>query len=406
MHAQNGRFDYDSEKLEELLFFHPDETEVDIDSKVFFQVYYSPGLLSSVMSGKEKPMDSIQKIYAASPPPEVSIKVTKLESMSEINVKACDTGGGVNDIYLYQNKTLISVENSRSVRFVMKEKCIQKTFQTGLISGNNSFQAAASSAKGLQGFSKLETIQHIKSDATKTKLHLFIVGIDKFKDEKLRLQFAVKDGKAIRDQVQTKSKNQFSSIEVYETYDSSKKEILDLFKNNSKKISIEDTVIFFFSGHGTTKDKSYYFLTTDFTLDNPNFEKDSLDQDEITRSIAEIDSIKKLILIDTCESGGAWVSNIENFTDEFALGLISKKTGVTVIASSMEKSFAFESAKIGHGLLAKSFLEVLELKGEVSSSSIIPFINKRIPEIANILLKKEQFPFISFRGRDFLITEN
>lgn len=405
VYSEKGNFDYDTEKLEELLFYHPDETELDIDSKVFFQVYFTPNLLKNIFSGKEKDLGKIENLMQSSPPPEISIKKKKLDDKKiEIELTICDLGGGVEEVLLYQNKILLEYEKTKAIRFSPKNKCLNKTYQTSLINGINSFQAASSSQKGLMSYSKILTENYSESENQNKNLHLFIIGIDKYKNKDLNLEYASKDGKKIAEKLSQKSKGFYKSVFINEIYneDATKENIFNLLKKN-KKISSDDSVVFFFSGHGTVKEKNYYFLTTDF---DTNFKDTAISSDEITDLISEIDVFQKLVLIDSCESGGSWLNQLESFSNEYSIGLISKRTGVSVFASSAEKEFSYESKKIGSGLLAKTFLDALDEKGEIYTANLVPILSKKIPELANLVLKKEQNPSIYFRGKSFKLAEN
>ncbi len=403
VYSEKGNFDYDTEKLEELLFYHPDETELDIDSKVFYQVYFTPNLFKNILNGSEKDFGRLEKLFQSSPPPEVSVKKKILNGKKiEIEVSVCDSGGGIEEIFLYQNKILLEYEKSKAVRFTTNSKCAIKIYQTSLINGVNSFQAASTSSKGLMGYSNQLTENYSEELQAKQNLHLFIIGIDKFKNKELNLEFASTDGKKIRDKLTQKSKSIYENVFVNEIYneEATKENVFKLFKKN-KKISSNDSVIFFFSGHGTVKEKNYYFLMSDF---DSNFSKTAISSEEITDLISEIDVFHKLVLFDTCESGGAWINQVDS--TDFSLGLISKKTGVSVFASSMEKEFSYESKKIGSGLLAKSFLDALDEKGDVYTANLVPILSKKIPELANLILKKDQNPSIFFRGKSFKLAEN
>jgi WD40 repeat protein len=408
VHSPDGRFDYDTEKLDELVFYHQDDTELDIDTNSFYQLYFTPGLFYLSSKGKNKPIDKIEQLYSKSPPPEVKMKITQNNESASVEVTACDQGGGIGDLYLYQNKVLVQVENSRAIRLTPVNRCIQRNYQIKLLSGTNQLQAAASSEKGLVGFSSLEVKSFNNSSIKKSKLHLYIVSIDEYKESSLNLKYAVKDGYAFRNKILQKSRNFYEEIIVNEIYnqEASKSGIQNLFKKNLDKLNPNDSAIFFFSGHGISTENNYFFISTEFNNKKENLKNTSLSQEELTSLISNVDVMKKLVILDTCQSGGDWMNDSSFLSQEFSLGVLSKLTGITVIASSMQNQVSYESSKLGHGLLTKSILEALENKGEINTSSLIPYVNKRVPELSNLLLKKEQFPFISFRGRDFLLTQN
>lgn len=413
VYSPNGKFDFDSEKLEDLLFFNPDGSELDLDMKIFYNNFYTPGLISLVLSGKISNSDSIQTVYTNSPPPVVEVKgedsILNSDSV-EIELEVCDLGGGIGEILLYQNNTLMQRENAKGISLLSKKNCIQQKIKTILIAGKNTFHAVATSKAGLSGYSKQLNLTYAKEDIKKPDLHLFVIGIDQYRDKSLNLNYAVKDGIAIRNKLLEVGKQNFTTIHTHQVFDSEadKKNILKTFSTQAKKMQKEDVAILFFSGHGISMQKNYYFISNNFSKTSPDFKKDAISNEELISAISEIPALKKLLIMDTCESGGEWSKGIEDNSYALSLGILSKTIGVTVISSSMEKQYAYEVASIGHGILTAALLEALDSKtnnGRITAAGLIPYVNKRVPELANLLLKKEQFPYTSFRGRDFTISE-
>jgi uncharacterized caspase-like protein len=166
-----------------------------------------------------------------------------------------------------------------------------------------------------------------------------------------------------------------------------------------------DVVVVFFAGHGFSEDRRYYFIPQENPANNEAAIRQGISQEDLTVWISGLPALKKLVILDTCQSGGDWLVGIRGLDEQAALGSLARATGVWIIAASLEQQFAMEASSLGHGLLTASLLEGLDGKARVMQSTtvggLLPYANQRVPQLARELHKREQFPYTASRGQDF-----
>ncbi|MEI1280051.1 caspase family protein [Leptospira venezuelensis] len=402
-----GRFDYDSETLESYFYFNSEEEELHFGAETFYNIFFSPGLIHKIFKGDSENQASVSDLLHTSPPPKIELELVPSEDKKSVflNVKVCDEGGGIGDLNLYHNDSLILSETSRSVRIVSQDHCIRKTYTPELSPGENHFRISGSSKAGLLSYSKVHSFYKPFSSERLPKLHLILLAVDDYQGKQMDLKYAVKDAIAVSSSPAFKKQNIFSSTETYSAYDreADKKGILSTFQEVSEKANPEDLVFIFIAGHGTNKNEKFYFLTSGFDPENPDLEKSGFSQEEFVLAVSKIKATRKLLMFDTCDSGGEWTTQFKE------LGNLAKSAGLYVMSSTSEKEEAYESSALEHGVFTTAVLEGLQGKaltnGKITASSLIAYINLRVPEIAKSIVKKEQYPYSSQRGRDFVISE-
>ncbi|MCK5610210.1 caspase family protein [Candidatus Pacearchaeota archaeon] len=90
----------------------------------------------------------------------------------------------------------------------------------------------------------------------------------------------------------------------------SRTKILKLVKNVSRRAEIDDTIIFYFSGHGISENNKGYLATYDTDLDLAS--DTSIGISRIKEELEKSEARKKMLIIDSCYSGighGKQVSN-------------------------------------------------------------------------------------------------
>ncbi|TGK13180.1 hypothetical protein EHO60_02990 [Leptospira fletcheri] len=402
----SGRFDYDSETLESYFFFNSEESPEGFGLETFFNRFYSPELIQTSLSeiGGEQ---TLSELYRSSPPPKVQIQIQPDPNTDSASIQGtvCDAGGGIEDVYAYHNGSLISKENSRSVRMIRTGNCLQVMFKSALLPGSNSFRIGAESKAGLVAYSETKNYQSLRKSASKTTLHLVLIAIDDYPGSSMDLKYAVKDATAIMKKVSSAGDGTFDKVVAYTAYNgqATKSGIEELFQKVARSSGPEDALLVFIAGHGTEKSGNFFFLTSSYRVDTPEDVRSGFSQQEFISSISKIPATRKLIIFDTCDSGGEWITQFKDISS------FAKTAGVCVIASTLEKEEAYESSELAHGILTTALLEGLEGKartnGKITAASLISYVNLRVPELAKTVLKKEQYPYSSQRGRDFTLNE-
>ncbi|EPG73288.1 caspase domain protein [Leptospira fainei serovar Hurstbridge str. BUT 6] len=417
--TEDGRFEYDDSHSADSIEFEDKISGQVVNIDQFFDRLYTPNLYSELLSevNGAKPQKNIAELYKESPAPSVLLTIATTprpkEQKIDLEIKSCDTGGGVKELLLYHNGSLIDLEKIRGIKIQNEGKCTTQKISASLISGANTFQAVAKSQLGMAAYSKNLNIDSdkVSGPIPKPALHIVVIGIDQYKNTDLNLKYAVADAKAIRDSIREKAVDLFSATYVYEAFDkdASKSGIERVFALAAEKARPEDVAVIYIAGHGLSEERTYYFLPQENPGNNIQAIQSGLSQQELIKLVSRIDATKKFVMIDTCQSGGDWLVTMRGGSeDQAALGIFAKTAGVWVVAASLKKQYAWESIITGHGLLTTSILEAFEGKAgkakTMSVGELIPYINRRVPEIAKEYFKKEQYPYTAQHGQDFPIA--
>ena len=193
-----------------------------------------------------------------------------------------------------------------------------------------------------------------------------------------------------------------------------------LFRSNiSKNIQLGDVFVLYVAGHGINYPRSgYYMLSADTLQTSEDRVKDtSIGREQLQNLIAQVPTNKKLILLDTCNSGGALDASqlitTRGRTGDTGVitGLMQRKSGATVLMASESDEQAIEGYK-GHGVFTYAVLEALQglsdtdKNGYASTDEIKIYVENRVPEITEERFKTVQTPYASISGQGFLFKTN
>lgn len=262
--------------------------------------------------------------------------------------------------------------------------------------------------------------------ADKADLYLVAVGINKYADSTLDLQYARPDAEAIVDLFLQRGKAIYEHVHIVPLLDekATKQNILDTLAEVAKKAGPEDTLMLFVSGHGKMVGQRYYLITHEFTqgdgLLDAEVSSQCLPVDEIGDELSLIQAEKRLLVFDTCASGGA-LGLKQGAADPFAFrGAIDRlgaKQGTFAIAASAASEEAQEHASLGHGVLTYALLAGLDAvdTGPLNHRSVrmtradglvdvfqwFSFASGQGPRLMKQLYGREQFIQTSGKGISF-----
>ena len=247
--------------------------------------------------------------------------------------------------------------------------------------------------------------------ANSPDLHMVSIGINKYKNPYLDLDYAVPDAKGVANYFGVNHKL-FNKVHRYELYNRKATQTriqttLDLLS----AVPARDTVIIFMSGHGDTLAGEWKFIPYD--LANPTDQNElalkSVSASTLQLLVAKISAHRIFLLIDSCKSG-AILDAFGEYDMQQNFAIISRSQGIHIGASTTKEQSAGELATLGHGVFTFALLKGLEGdadlngNGEVSVSETLTFIKKKM-----IVLIKEnnippQRPTTSSRGMDFTLS--
>jgi hypothetical protein len=184
------------------------------------------------------------------------------------------------------------------------------------------------------------------------------------------LKFAEGDAKALHDLFAIRGKKSGLYASVHPTLllgkDVTRAGLKKALEAIAKEAHKEDIVVVSLSGHGIMLGKLYYFVPADFlrtagnTLED-DVRKQAVPNDELCDHLRGIKALKKLVILDTCHSGGAVDDLLKTRRrNPFALGEtvteMNRNEGLFVLAASATEQGAREIDDLGHGLLTYTLL--------------------------------------------------
>jgi len=405
----NGYFDC-SEGTKDYVHFVRGTEVIELDQ--FFETFYHPGLLATVMSGGELPDIDAGEQLNNSPPPTVEIispvvgeKMQQREI--EIQVKVCNKGGGIDEVKLLHNKKRIpDTSNERQ-----DGDCLIKTYTVSLGVGDNTFVASAFSAERVESRGhKLDV--HFSGAVREAVSHVLAIGIDEYKNPQLKLNYARTDAESFVEVIRAKSSRLFTDVNVTTLYDTeaTRENILTTLDQIAAKANPEDVFTLYYAGHGSIVDNRYYFVTTENIklYDRAKLDRDATFVNDMQQKLTAIPAKKVLVIMDACHSGAAAdLLAVRGAAEEKALAQLARNVGVHVLASSGSEQYASEFAQLGHGVFTYVLLKGLQgeadmLKdGQVTVKELGLYIENETPKIAKQYKGQEQYPTTRHDGQDF-----
>jgi WD40 repeat protein len=324
----------------------------------FFQDFYYPGLWAELWRG-ERPMPTAK--FGGSQPPKVTLvtrfKSEKVETQTVgIVADVTDQGGGYRTPWLRHNGVVIAATLPPETR----PNGIRQTFEVTLVDGHNKLEILSASADGSWESEPASQRLLFESPIAKPAIHVVAVGINRYAGG-LKLNFAVKDAKALADLFRVRGPQLFSDVHVRVLSDAeaTRESILEALAG--VKAAPQDVFVLFLAGHGVTIGQRYYFLPSDFR-DEPGTEvdddvrKSGLPNDELIGRVNKVAALKRLVIYDTCQSGAALgIPEGRGIGTAKAMEAFSR-SGSWLIAAAASGEDAYEPRDLQHGLLTYALL--------------------------------------------------
>jgi WD40 repeat protein len=386
--------------------------------EVGFKNFFVPGLLSDLINDPSKlAAGDIRSLDRRQPRVEiklnesnkssvlpsglVSLRVTVTEA--RIDSQHPGKGSGARDLRLFRNGSLVHFWHGDFE--LNQDGAVEFSQDVRITSGKNVFTAYAFShtdIKSSQG--PLSALEIVGDAAIRRKGEVFIVtvGINQYHDPDHfpTLTYAVPDaqdfGQAIK--ISEDKTGDYAPAHVIPILDgdATKDTIAGvlarfsgarsgslLLPESKQEISLpilqpEDTLYFFFAGHGTAIGKRFYLITHDTEykhgLNGPG-------SGRITQGISDmdldslyepIDGSRFVIIIDACNSGQVLEADEKRRAPMNSTGLaqLAYEKGIDVLTASQNYGVASESTDLGHGLLTYALVSEGLSQARLKSQSL------------------------------------
>lgn len=382
------------------------------------EAFFRPDLVKMALSGAS--LKDFRKLADVKPPPLVDIVDTpSAAGKDEVTVKLqlTDQGGGIGDIRLYLNGTAV-VMDSRAVTIRPKAgAAVEKTYTLKLVKGKNVIRAAAfNSDNSMQSNEATLNVTANFAAAAKPSLTALVIGINEFKNPKLKLQYPTADADLFAFALQSASEGLFDKVTIRKLTkpeETTQEAILREIKS-FQKLRPDDLFVFYIASHGTVDEGEYFLITSNVgSLRTEKLKTDAISQHQLKEAIANIPATKKLIIIDTCNAGALGdaiqvAMLTRGMSEDTAMKILSRAVGSTILSASTSRQEALEGYQ-GHGLFTYVLAEGLKgnadkgRTGFIKTTDLADYVDNEVPVLAEKVFKRAQYPTISISGQAFPI---
>jgi uncharacterized caspase-like protein len=305
------------------------------------------------------------------------------------------------------------------------------SWQVRLDPGRHRLAVIAESAVSNGQSDEIEVVYE-EQRAERPRLFVLAVGVSEYPG-RLRLNYAASDARSLERVLRDKSAPLFERIEtkVLTDKDATRQKIIQELKWLRKNMRANDVGIFFFSGHGANRDKTFYMVSAD--ADVEDLDSTALSSGQLKENLPI--KGKLVVMLDACHSGAALVGlrprspirrlgwsqpeipwrpgspgslltwfrllgsqqkegdllakQLRVSVDELARDLSSDAQGVIWMSSSEPREVSIESAALKHGYFTQALTEGLSSKavsgrdGLVHVLKLQNYLFDRVSELSN-----------------------
>src|SRR5579863_1480459 len=417
-----GRFDGTLQGVDDVKWL-ASQLKLPIDN--FSQPYFEPGLVARYM----RPQTAF---LAPAPtpvfggialPPKVTVTAQAGAGTAEVTIVAQDQGGGISSISLFQNGKLVSparqtgehkeTQNGAAVTI--------RTYRVSLAAGINHFEAVAASLKQVEG-------EHATTDVSAgvvaapapapsptpaaaaglPTLHILTVGINKYRDSRLNLDYGVSDATAILQSLQA-SQGVFGKVVAKRLIDqgATRSAIVNAL-TDYQSAPPGDVLVVYLAGHGEIVDNDWYFLPHDFVFTPEGIKKTGISATTWRDLLSRVGPQRVMILIDSCKSGGS-IDTLATAIDRRLLRSLGRDAGVAILAGARRDQSAEEFPQLHHGAFTYVILQGVDGKadtghtGQITTNELLTYSTSELPLLTKKLINQMQVPVAYSRGEDFLV---
>ena len=365
-------------------------------------------------------LKDFRKLGDVKQPPSVKITDTPATvSADEVTVRLNldDQGGGIGDIRLYLNGAAV-VMDSRAVKITPRsDKTLFKEYVLKLASGRNVIKAVAFNAdNSMQSNEAVWIVTATYKKTEKPSLYALVIGINEFKNPKLKLQYPAADADLFASTLQQGSAGLFDNVTIKKLTrpEETTSEAIVREIKSFQSLRPDDLFVFYIASHGMVDEGEYFLITSNVgSLRTEKLKTDAISQHKLKEAIANIPATKKLIIIDTCNAGALGEAIqvamlTRGMSEDTALKILSRAVGSTILSASTSLQEALEGYQ-GHGLFTYVLTEGLKGKadksksGYVKTTELADYVDNEVPALAEKVFKRAQYPTISISGQAFPI---
>jgi WD40 repeat protein len=360
---------------------------------------------------------NLEKALDSGPPPQIDLldrRTEEAEGTVRLSVRLTDQGGGIGQRMVWR----VNGNTQGDVAPMSLQDLNQPTVGRAVVvsqtlrvdqSQTNTIEISAYNGTSLVSSEPLQvTVDRFGAAAgARPQLYALAVGVDKYKMEKYRLSYAVKDAGEFVRGLESIGGSFFSKVnaKVLADREVSREALESEFRWVGDHVQPQDVFVLYLAGHGKSVAGRYFYYPQAIDFEGGDtVERNAIGQDELQRWLAMVYAGKKLVVIDTCESGSAGGIIRGSSEDEAAMQQLQHATGQNLIAASREAAY---EGYHGHGVLTYALLEAFAGEGapkgddRVNIGYIAQHVEERVPAITRELFGVAQEPIRVLSGNDF-----
>jgi hypothetical protein len=423
-----GRFDGTLTGVDDIKWL-ASQLKLPIDN--FSQPYFEPGLVARYIrapSGFVAPAPT-PVFGGIALPPKVTVAAQASADNAEVTVVAQDQGGGIGSINLFQNGKLVPISRKTGEHKEAQNGVAStiRTYRVPLAAGANHFEAVAASLKQVEG-------EHATTDvsfgvvaapapapgpvaapapaaapaAGLPTLHILTVGINKYRDARLNLDYGVSDATAILQSLQA-SQGVFGKVVAKKLIDqgATRAAIIKAL-TDYQSAPANDVLVVYLAGHGEIVDNDWYFLPHDFVFTPEGIKRTGISATTWRDMLSRVGPQRVMILIDSCKSGGS-IDTLATAIDRKLLRSLGRDAGVAILAGARRDQSAEEFPQLHHGAFTYVLLQGVGGKadahhnGQITTDELLTYSTSELPLLTKKLINQMQVPVAYSRGEDFLV---
>jgi len=384
--------------------------------------FFRPDLVKLALSGGS--LTGYRKVADLRPPPLVAIVDTPAAVATQeatVTLRITDAGGGIGDVRLYLNGSAVVLEHNRGVAVQAQAgaAALLRQYPVKLSGGANTIRVIAfNDDNSMQSADAVHAITSSYRAAARPSLHALVIGINEYRNPKLKLEFAVADADLFAQTLRDTSGALFDRIEVQlltSPGETTRESIVRALRG-MQSLNPDDLFVFYVASHGTVDDGEYFLITSDVgSTSTARLKTDALSQNLVKELIANIPATKKLIVIDTCGAGKLGdaiqvAMMTRGMSEDTAIKVLSRAVGSTVLAASTSVQEALEGYQ-GHGLFTHVITEGMKGKadsdgdGFIKTTELANYVDDEVPRLAEKVFNRAQYPTVSPSGMGFPISK-
>jgi len=290
------------------------------------------------------------------------------------------------------------------------------TQRLSLAPGLNTVSVRAMRADGKVASSEVVAQVQVGGSQTPPTLRLLAVGVSQYDDATFRngVRFASRDADEIVKRLRSGATGFYREVDarlLNRREDTTLERIDAELTALVKRARPEDVVVIYLAGHGRAPRGQYHFIPADFIYDGDRaFDRNrTLTQARLEQVLKELGAGKRLLILDTCDSGSAVQSRGGATEQKDALARLFRSSGRYILAAASPQGRALEDGVQGHGVYTAALLEGLAgaadpaRKGTVEVDALADYVSRRVPELT-APAGYQQRPMRSAQGENFPIV--